>query len=195
MLVRQISGSLVPWTGEAINEVSYPAIIEQLWSDQQLADIGLKRVIPFEVPDGFVATGPRTFIQNDDGMVSEHFDIVPVGSNVLKDFAADQRYSTEIGGITVGNVRITTDEVSQRKISELRRRTTSGEISVPFGFKSAQGWVDLSVDQITAIDQAIAQHIESCYAVERTVSDSIDASTITTFKQISDAFAALTTTR
>lgn len=56
MLVQKIDGALVPWNGEEINGTQNPPNIEQLWSDEELAAVGLYRVTNGDVPDGKIAT-------------------------------------------------------------------------------------------------------------------------------------------
>ena len=114
----------------------------------------------------------------------------PSAAAKLKAHAAMRRWEKEQGGITLpGNVMVATDTPAQVKIAELRRRVASGEVAVPFSFKSASGWVDLNEATIIAVDQAVAAHIQSCYATEREISDAIDAGTVTTTAAIDAAFA------
>jgi hypothetical protein len=55
MLVIQTDDGLVPWNGEPINGTSHPRNIEQLWSDEELAAVGLCRVEDQPVPADKVA--------------------------------------------------------------------------------------------------------------------------------------------
>lgn len=105
----------------------------------------------------------------------------------LRAYAADKRWRVEVGGITLGGMRVSTDGVAQRKISELRRRVESGEVAVPFGFKAASGWIDLGLEQIVAVDRAVAAHVAAGYARERIVCAAIEAETITAQGQIDAA--------
>jgi len=58
MLIRL--DTLQPWTGERIGDVLYPPIIEQIWTAEALAAIGLAVPQPFTAPTGFHAVGaPR----------------------------------------------------------------------------------------------------------------------------------------
>lgn len=72
-LYLETPSGFTPWAGEAIGEgeeaVHYPLHVEQLWSAQELAAIGL--YLPAEadpVPDGKVVTG--TTIERVNGVVS-----------------------------------------------------------------------------------------------------------------------------
>ena len=115
----------------------------------------------------------------------------PTASAKLKAHAAMRRWEREQGGITLpGNIMVATDTAAQVKIAELRRRVAAGEVAVPFSFKAASGWVDLSEATIIAVDQAVAVHIQDCYATERQISDAIDAGTVTTTAEIDAIFVA-----
>lgn len=65
-----VTRTLQPWQGEIIDGVRYPANVEQLWSDADLAAIGLSKFQPFVPPDGQVAVGPSTY-QMQNGLVVE----------------------------------------------------------------------------------------------------------------------------
>ena len=115
----------------------------------------------------------------------------PSAAVKLKAHAATRRWEKEQGGITLpGNVKVATDTPAQVKIAELRRRVAAREVAVPFSFKAASGWTDLTENAIIAVDKAVAAHIQACYATERQISDAIDAGTITTTAEIDAAFTA-----
>jgi hypothetical protein len=66
MLYREKSpGVFVTWAGEPINEIRYPANIEQLWLKEDLAELGLfyEPVDP-GVPEGKVSTGQSIALVN-----------------------------------------------------------------------------------------------------------------------------------
>lgn len=53
MLYLETPFGFVPWSGENINDVRHPKSIESVWSDEELAAIGLyKPVASDPVPDG-----------------------------------------------------------------------------------------------------------------------------------------------
>ena len=66
--------TLTPWDGSRIDGTAYPANIEQLWSDADLAAIGLARFTPFVLPDGQVAVGQARYQLQPDGTIAEVFD-------------------------------------------------------------------------------------------------------------------------
>ena len=56
------------WSGEPINDVRHPRTIEQVWSDEELATIGLYRpASPDPVPEGKVSISQT--VQRVDGVV------------------------------------------------------------------------------------------------------------------------------
>lgn len=61
------TNTLAVWNGEPINEIQYPPNIELLWTDQDLATLGLERVLHFDVPDGYRITGAATIVRQADG--------------------------------------------------------------------------------------------------------------------------------
>lgn len=128
--------------------------------------------------------------ESDDYRLIEVADPEPDPPTVgeLKAYAAAKRWAVETGGIVLpGGVQVTTDDASQRKIAELRRRAEAAEITLPFGFKAASGWVDLDLATIQAVDIAVAAHVQASYATERSVSTAIDAGTITTLAAVDAA--------
>ena len=62
-LVQEYSpGQFSVWTGGKLpNGISAPSVIENLWSDAQLAAVGLYRPVPFVAPEGKVATGSPSY--------------------------------------------------------------------------------------------------------------------------------------
>jgi hypothetical protein len=114
----------------------------------------------------------------------------PLTKDELLLVAAGRRWAKETGGLTLNGIEVSTDDTAQRKISELRRRAEAGEIPLPFGFKAVRGWVDMDLATIQTVDRAIAAHVQSCYAQERSVAQQIESGALTTFQQVNDAFTA-----
>lgn len=75
MLAYQSGGVYRPWTGEALAGVRHPLNIEQLWTDAQLAAVGLYRVIPFVAPDGYSRTGQPSYALSGSA-VAETFSVL-----------------------------------------------------------------------------------------------------------------------
>jgi hypothetical protein len=106
-------------------------------------------------------------------------------------YSASKRWQIETGGINTSvGVPIMTDGEAQRKIGQLRVRTSSySEVPVPFQFKATDGWHSLDAAQIATIDQEMFAHVYHCYDVESQVRSLIDAGTITTIEEIDQFYA------
>lgn len=114
---------------------------------------------------------------------------VPPNAAALKAYAAQKRWEKEMGGMTVGGMPIKTDTEARVKIRELKDNIASGKLSAPYRFKAVSGWVAIDEATLTAVYDAIVQFVDDCFTTEDTVSQSIDARTITTFAAIDAAFA------
>lgn len=84
MLVR--SDTLTRWRLEPLNGISHPRNIETLWSDAELAAIGLYRVVPFVLPEGKRKVSGPTY-EIVDGKAVESFVVedIPPLTDVQKD--------------------------------------------------------------------------------------------------------------
>lgn len=80
MLAYYHQGIYKPWNGEAVNAVRHPLNIEQIWTDQQLADAGLFRVTPFVPPAGYIASGVATYEMSGSVVVENYATVekIPV---------------------------------------------------------------------------------------------------------------------
>lgn len=68
MLYRETHQGFTAWTGEPIGDIRYPYNIEELWTADELATIGLYKPVEPPVPVGQVVTG-RT-VQRVNGVVT-----------------------------------------------------------------------------------------------------------------------------
>lgn len=57
MLAFKKDDEWIEWRGQLINDAQYGSIIETVWTDEELAKAGLRRVADPGVPEGKVATG------------------------------------------------------------------------------------------------------------------------------------------
>lgn len=76
--------TLATWAGEPINGYRHPENIETLWSDEDLAAIGLARPTPFVLPEGKQTVGPMR-VENVDGVPAFVYDLedIPLSQIVL----------------------------------------------------------------------------------------------------------------
>lgn len=59
MLMQKVDGEWTPWNGEVIDNTIYPLNIETLWTDEELAKIGLFPLTNADIPLNKVATDWR----------------------------------------------------------------------------------------------------------------------------------------
>lgn len=86
MLVRLIEGEWVPWTdrNENLERVVEPfdshtlsaAVLDRNYSDEELAEYGLKRVVLAEIPADKEAIGDPTYDEDENGVVHQVYVLV-----------------------------------------------------------------------------------------------------------------------
>lgn len=92
---------------------------------------------------------------------------------LLLEAVTDQRWRVETGGLDVNGVLVSTGLDDQNRIaSVLAAAQIAGIASVDF--KSASGWVTLSVAELAQTAGMIAQHVQSCFSAERRHHEAID---------------------
>lgn len=110
----------------------------------------------------------------------------------LAAYAAERRWQVEWGGIVAGGVPISTDDRSKMMIGFAQARALA-DPNYTTGWKGADGtFVALDAAAVIAIANAVAAHVEACFAMEATVLAAIAEEEITTTAEIDGAFAALT---
>ncbi len=70
MLIR--SDTLQPWRGEPIAGVRHPRNIEQLWTDEELAKVGLYLAVPFGLPEGKRRIGEPSYAIVDGAAIETY---------------------------------------------------------------------------------------------------------------------------
>lgn len=161
--------------------------VAELWSDAELAGIGLYRVEPVAIPAGRSVTSIG--YERVDGVVAQIVELAPVD---LAAYAATVRWLVETGGIMVGGAPITTDRESQAMISGAHAYVQANP-SATIKWKTMAGFATLSAEQITALALAVGTHVQSCFSKEAEVAAAIQAGSITTMAEIDAAFAAVVT--
>ena len=109
-------------------------------------------------------------------------------------YAANARFNKEIAGLTVDGSAIATDRGTQAQVTGAYNFLTANP-SLTLQWKAADGsWATVNLAAITAIANAIAGHVQACFAAEATLDAGINATpaTVTTFAQIDAAIAAVT---
>ncbi|WP_406626100.1 DUF4376 domain-containing protein [Acidovorax sp. SDU_ACID1] len=93
----------------------------------------------------------------------------------LQRAVTDMRWQRETGGITLpGGITVGTAIDDQNRItSVIANAQAAGVESVDF--KSASGWLTLTVAEVQAIAAAIAVHVQACFSAERAHHEAIAA--------------------
>lgn len=91
----------------------------------------------------------------------------------LADLAA-HRYRIETAGIDLGGSVIRTDEGSQAKINGAYNKVQRNP-ATQIDWKGANGWILLDATQMTAIADAVSDHVQDCYSAERVHSEAMSA--------------------
>lgn len=159
--------------------------VAELWSDDELADIGVFRVAPAQIPEGRVPSG-YGFERDGDGNVVQVLTLEPLD---LPAYAADKRWQKEVGGIIFNGVPIATDDRSKQMIMGARV-AADADANFTTPWVGVDGNVyPLDAQSIIAISNAVLQHVANCFSIFASVKAQIDSNTITTTQQIDEAFA------
>jgi len=164
----------------------------ELWTDAQLAQVGVYRVNPVAQPtDPDVVVNGYHF-ERVAGKVTQVFNLIklpPKTKQQLKDYAAAKRYDAEVGGMTSEVFgRLFTDRDTRSIIGQTIQSIDLGIVAEPVNFKTSSGFVALSRADFVAIATALAAHVQSTFDREDAVDASIEAETVTTKAQIDAAF-------
>lgn len=116
-----------------------------------------------------------TGIEGIIGVMSEQTWIAEVQSE-LKEQATALRWRVMTGGMEISGVQVGTTIDDQNRItSVVANAALAGLTDVDeVDFKSASGWIRISIGQVKAIAGAIGQFVQACYTAERARHEAID---------------------
>lgn len=123
-----------------------------------------------EEPDP-VRGDDRYFWNTSDGPIAK--DLETLKSIKLTELA-DARYTAEVGGIEIAGAQIKTDRESQAQLSAAFA-SLSGGLIPDTPWKSVDGWVQVTLEGITPIAQAVAVHVRACFAWEQSQQEALQA--------------------
>ena len=103
----------------------------------------------------------------------------------LHAYAAQKRWEVETGGIVFSSMPVPTDDRAKALITGAAGSSKPDTDVVKF--KVGTSWVDLTLAQIRAIQDAITNHVQAAFDTEANVSADITAGNITTFAEIDGA--------
>lgn len=93
----------------------------------------------------------------------------------LKTLVTAFRWELETAGIRLpSGVAVATAIEDQNRITSVVANAESAGLD-EVDFKSAQGWVKISLTELQAIAAAVARHVQACFSAERTHHEAIDA--------------------
>lgn len=172
-LYLKINGAAVPWLGAALNNITYPRNIEQLWLDTELAEIGLYHAAPpDEVPEGKRVVSSTIEIVNDIIKTVNILEDIPppaAPNDRDVDFERERRIALPFSVTTsVGTFDIDMDPDAQRNIGGL---ATAGlmfkvaELTTITAFRDHDNEMhDLTPDDLLALGSQVMTQISIIYA-------------------------------
>lgn len=128
-----------------------------------------------EIPDPEYPD-PRfyTFVQNPDGSLTVTPRLLDEVRETLKAEVANKRFAVETGGIAIAGVRVGTDKEDQAAVTGAMMTLQLGFVTA-IDWKGANGWINVTLGELTPIAQAVAKHVQTCFSVERAKCAQIDA--------------------
>ena len=75
------------------------------------------------------------------------------------------RTAKEVGGITIDGIDIQTDLDSRANL------LGASQLGVSINWKTGNGFVELTSEQITSLAMAVGQHVQQCFNAEKAVYD------------------------
>lgn len=131
-----------------------------------------------EAPDPVYPDGRfYTALQNPDGSLTVTPRDVDEVKTFLKSAVAEKRLDVETAGVAIADgIRIGTDKTDQASVTGAMMTLQLGFVTV-IDWKGANGWVSVTLEQLTPIAQAVASHVQACFTAEKAKCDEIDAAT------------------
>jgi hypothetical protein len=109
----------------------------------------------------------------------------------LKALLAEQRYNKEIGGITVGELPIPTDDRAKTLIAgKYAKVVEENDPGATFTIKVAGSFLTITNADLITIFNTVNAHVQACFDAEAVVYAAIDADEVTTPEEIADALEA-----
>ncbi|WP_136067096.1 DUF4376 domain-containing protein [Modicisalibacter radicis] len=88
---------------------------------------------------------------------------------------AAHRFNVETGGVEMPDgTRVRTDRESQSQVNSAYTTLRDGMVDAA-DFKGANGWVTITLAEITPIATAVARHVQPCFTAERYVEGLLSA--------------------
>lgn len=155
-------GARLPYAGESRDAVIHMFAPIQYWIEQEAAvvvpELGGGEFVPAASPDD----APET---------------LEIAKARKLAALAEWRYEQEVAGIYVGGANIKTDRESQATITSAFVSLSQG-LGTSIDWKAQDRvWIQLGIDQVRPIAQAVFSHVQSCFTAEKDLAAEIDALT------------------
>lgn len=92
------------------------------------------------------------------------------------------RRTKENGGVVIGGVSVSTDTESRSNL------LGASQLGVSINWKTDNGFVELTNEQVIAIAVGVGQHVQKCFNAEKVVYELHDATPFTTKEAIETEF-------
>lgn len=102
--------------------------------------------------------------------------------NIITNHIAQYRRQKENGGITVSGVEIQTDVETRASLLGAK------ELGTSIDWKTENGFVTLTAEQISSIATAVGRHLQKCFSAEKTVSEAHAFTPYESIQEVETAF-------
>jgi hypothetical protein len=176
-------------------DFSHPWQIIEMWSEQELAEIGVYKVAPAERPFNPEVTVIGSRYERVEGVVTQILEVslpaVPTKEQLMAHLAS-VRYDREVGGMVSPNFgALDTDRDTRAIIAQAIQSIDLGIAQEPIRFKANGGWLSLTRPLFVAISQEIVAYVQNLFDLEEEVQGKINSGEITTKGQIEEALPDL----
>lgn len=156
-------------------ETSFPETIET----HHVAELGFAVVEPDPTPE--LAAGETVkpgALRAEGGRVFQAWEVIPAPDPDWHELIAARRYEAETAGIELSGIPVATDDRSKLLISGAAQRAAR-EPGYTLSWKTYEGFIDLSAEQVQAMADAVADHVQACFNREAELQGAVADGSIT----------------
>lgn len=153
-------GARMPYAGETIEQIAamYAPVGYWLEQEAQIVDVPVGTSGTVSPP----GVEPTTIGSARQAKASE---------------ISSWRYMLEVGGVSLNGVKVKTDRESQATINGAYTSLANGLLT-SIDWKTADGsFVQLTLAEMSAVAQAVAQHVQTSFSREKALLDQVNAAT------------------
>lgn len=126
---------------------------------------------PLQVSDGMCKGLKELTSEEEESYLNPSYIVT---TESIKELITKKRWEVETGGITLPNgIRVATGIDDQNRITSVVANAERAGLE-EVDFKSAEGWVKVTLAELQAIATAIALHVQACFSTERAHHEAID---------------------